>query len=119
MEVANDGSGGLVAIVVDNEQNIDRVAEALSFWKKAAAYSIPARDYNCGNLIEAIWSGNAASAPYVGARQKVESARKKQPFAKDVMPMQFPWNRTRVSMASFESPGFGSTRMNLTPRSLY
>lgn len=98
---ARDASGK-VAIVVDNEQNIDRVAEALLFWKKAAAYSIPARDYNCGNLIEAIWSGNAASSPYVGARQKVESARKKQPFAKDVLPMQFPWNRARVSMASFE-----------------
>jgi multiple sugar transport system substrate-binding protein len=100
--VTGRDSSGKLEIVVDNEQNIDRVAEALLFWKKAAAYSIPARDFNCGNLIEAIWSGNAASAPYVGCRQKVESARKKQPFAKDVMPMQFPWNRSRVSMASFE-----------------
>lgn len=98
---ARDASGK-VRIVVDSEENIDKVVQALLFWKNAAKYSIPAKDYNCGNLIEAIYSGNAASAPYVGARQKVESARKKQPFAKDVWPMQFPWNTDRVSMASFE-----------------
>lgn len=98
---ARDGAGEL-SIVVDSPENIDRVVEALLFWKKASAFSIPAKDYGCGNLIEAIYSGNAASAPYVGARQRVESARKEQPFAKDVMPMQFPWNRTPVSMGSFE-----------------
>jgi ABC-type glycerol-3-phosphate transport system substrate-binding protein len=95
-------AAGKIRIVIDNDENIDKAAQALTFWKKAAAYSIPAKDYNCGNLIEAMWSGNAASAPYVGARQKVETARKNQPFAKDVWPMQFPWNTNRVSMASFE-----------------
>lgn len=100
--VTGRDASGKIEIVVDNEQNIDKVAQALLFWKKASAYSIPAKDYNCGNLIEAVYSGNAASAPYVGCRQKVESARKKQPFAQDVMPMQFPWNTQRVSMASFE-----------------
>jgi hypothetical protein len=54
---------GKLEIVVDNAENIDKVAEALLFWKKAAAFSVPARDFNCGNLIEQIWSGNAASAP--------------------------------------------------------
>lgn len=93
---------GKVVITLDSDDNIEKAAEALNFWKTVSDVSVPAQDFGCGNLIEAMWSGNAASVPYVGARPKVEAARKGQPFAKAIWPMQFPWNTDRVSMASFE-----------------
>lgn len=102
VKITERDASGKVAVTLDNEANIDKAAQALLFWKKASEVSIAAKDFSCGNLIEAMYSGNAATVPYVGARPKVESARKDLPFAKDVWPMQFPWNTERVSMASFE-----------------
>ncbi|WP_108660125.1 ABC transporter substrate-binding protein [Acuticoccus kandeliae] len=100
--VTGRDDGGKVIITLDDDENIEKAAEALNFWKKVSDVSVPAQDFGCGNLIEAMWSGNAATVPYVGARPKVEATRKGQPFAKDIWPMQFPWNAERVSMASFE-----------------
>ena len=101
-KVTGRDESGKVVILLDTDDNVEKAAEALRFWKTVSEVSVPAQDFGCGNLIEAMWSGNAASVPYVGARPKVESARKGQPFAKDVWPMQFPWNTDPVSMASFE-----------------